>query len=130
MSDMFGIAEARKRATPPRESFVTMISREINEAWKDMRVAMDRQFVGQQFWIPIKVKPRQLLQRLCHESLFARLHDWEITRYPAQPCYYCEGRMEYYDRDEGVVECSCTAGWIPERWSYKCRRCGHYVSKP
>lgn len=125
---MFGIAESRARHRPKRTTFAELLREEYVGPLRD---SLNRQlYTGKEFTIPVKIRPRAVIGRRCDQGMFARLHDWEITRTEAQPCYDCGGRLEHGDSEGDIVPCrSCISGWVPTRWSLRCRRCQHYTSK-
>src|SRR5690349_5096024 len=106
---MFAIVEARKRAIPPPPPFTEVYMKEIEAALNDQSILMNFQFFGKQARAPIKAPSRQLIQRRCHQSMFGRMHDWEITRYEAVVCWACMGTLIAYTEDEGPHDCTtCT----------------------
>jgi hypothetical protein len=99
---------------------------------RDQMNSMNRQF----FMGDVEPPPRRIIAKRCDDQgMLARLHDWDITYEPARPCYQCEGRLEfieydYEDNATGIAQCQdCNAGWVSERWTYRCRRCNSYNSK-
>lgn len=127
---LFDIEGARERAIPPRPSYMTILSDDFRESTEALREEMNRvAYAGFQFRIPTKLRARTMPQSRCTESMFGRMHDWEITYSPARRCWACEGRLEISINDGDIESCWCTYGWIPEAWLFRCLRCGHCVSK-
>lgn len=125
---MFGIPESQARHKPKRRAFEELLHEEYIGPMRDQ---LNRQmYTGFEARIPIKVRPRALTGRTCDQGMFARLHDWKITRTAAVPCYDCYGRLEHGDSEGEIVPCrSCVSGWIPAHWTFRCRRCDKYQSK-
>lgn len=128
---MFEIEAARDRAIPPPPPWTELWTEEVIGSLNENSLLMQRQLYGQQAWIPLKAPPRQLIQKECTQGLYGRMHDWEITYYEAYLCVYCDGRLEVGTDEGEIVHCgNCIAGWVPEKWHYKCHRCRKFVYKP
>lgn len=128
---MFGILESQARHKPKRTTFEELLREEYTGLLHEQMKDFNRQwYTGFEARIPVKVRPRARISRHCDQGMFARLHDWDITRTAALPCYDCYGRLEHGDSEGDIVPCrNCISGWIPARWTFRCKRCDKYESK-